>query len=493
MSRPGLSLRTKITGAFLVPTLLIILMYGSLSYFASRQGLEDELGRRLGSIAQTVAAGMNDGVDAEQLERIDADKTRVITRLREKLVAVQAATGVARVFLFKPNLESVADTRDSVSFGQTLHAQQADRVELERLGATGGTTSVLFRGEDGAFYKTGYAPVLLGAQVVAIVGVEASASYFDLLNNAASVLTGLGALCVLLVILVGTWVGGRITRPVNALVDEARRLGRGDYAQPIALDHREQDELAILGDAFEDMRKDILNRDQQLQMMLSGIAHEVRNPLGGMKLFAGMLEEDLRAEQRDDHLDKVGRIQRELSYLDRVVTDFLDFARNQSADVERFRAADLLSEVDDLLGPECRESGAKLNLVVEPETVEVTADRQKLRRAVINCVRNAYQACGEDGRIVLAVHEVNGQRWVSIEDNGRGIAAEELDNVLTPFFTTKEKGTGLGLSLTRRIVEEHGGELEVTSELGKGTKVTLKLPFDDTIEAPNLVPEGWLG
>jgi len=227
-------------------------------------------------------------------------------------------------------------------------------------------------------------------------------------------------LSIILILLVGTWIGGRITRPVNKLVEEARRLGRGDYAEPIAIHHRTQDELTILAEAFEDMRKDVLNRDQQLQMMLSGIAHEVRNPLGGMKIFAGLLEEDLRSEGDVDHLEKVTRIQRELTYLDCVVTDFLEFAREQPPALERFRAAELLSEIDDLLAAECAEAGTRLNIEVEPESVEITADRAKLRRAVINCVRNGYQACGEGGKVTVSV--------VEEED----VRLEEVDLVVGP-------------------------------------------------------------
>ncbi len=490
----GFSLRTKITGAFLLPILAILLIYGALTYYASRQGLEDELGKRLVSVAQTVAASMNDGVDAEQLQRIDGEKTRVLARFRDKLMSVRDATGVERVFLFDASLASIADTQSDIAFGQILHAQQADRVELDGLfDDRDGATSVLFRGPQGALFKTGYAPVRHNGSVVAAVGVEASASYFALLNNAASVLTGLGALSVILILLVGTWVGVRITRPVNKLVEEARRLGRGDYAEPITIHDRTQDELSILAEAFEDMRKDVLNRDQQLQMMLSGIAHEVRNPLGGMKIFAGLLEEDLRGEGNIDHLEKVTRIQRELTYLDCVVTDFLEFAREQPPALERFRAAELLSEIDDLLSSECRNVGTTLNIAVEPEDVELTADRQKLRRAVINCVRNGYQACGEGGKVTVTVVQDAGLRRVIISDNGPGIPPEQLQEILTPFFTTKEKGTGLGLSLTRRVVEQHGGELKIDSEIGRGTTIEFVLPFDSAVESQNSIPEGWLG
>jgi len=489
------SLRTKIIGAFLIPTLAIILLYGLLTYFASRQGLEDELGKRLVSIGQSVAAQMSDGVDAEQISRLGEDNTRVIARIREKLEKVRGATDVARLFVFDRELKSLIDTDDSVAFGQTLHAQAADNLELDRVFTEGATkTSVLFSGPDGTLYKTGYAPIYVENDVVAVVGVEASAGYFDLLTNLASVLTVLGALGLLLVVLVGSLVARKITQPVRKLMGSAQNLGKGDYTTPIpAVTGVSRDEISVLGESFEEMRREILGRDRQTQMMLSGIAHEVRNPLGGMKLFVGLLREDL--EGRTEEIDKIQKIERELNYLDRVVTDFLDFARHQAPELERFRAVELLAEVDSLMSAECADAGARMMLSVEPEDLELTADRQKLRRALINCVRNAYQACLENPvKIQISVTAPrDGWRRISIDDTGPGIPEHVMDEILTPFFTTKEKGSGLGLSLTQKIMEQHGGTMHIASEVGEGTTITFELPFDPQIESAQTVPDGWLG
>jgi len=259
------------------------------------------------------------------------------------------------------------------------------------------------------------------------------------------------------------------------------------------------DEIAFLGRAFEEMRRSIVGRDHQMQMMLSGIAHEVRNPLGGMELFCGLLAEDLRSAEgpeADQMLDKVAKIQRELDYLDRVVNDFLDFARNVPPDLERFEARALLADIEDLLQGEVGDAGCRLDLSCDPEDVDLTADRQKLRRALINVVRNAYQACGDGGQIsVLVQTDGPGARRIVVRDDGPGIPPERIAEVLTPFFTTKEKGSGLGLALSQRILEQHGGELRVESEAGAGTTIEFVLPFDDGLAAARAqeVPQGWLG
>jgi signal transduction histidine kinase len=505
------SLRNKLIGVFLVPTLVIVLVYGLLTYFAAREGLEEELGKRLISVGQTLSADMSESIEAAQLVRLDPSKQRVLDRLRDKLRRTQERTEVRRVFLFDRDMKSMVDTRDDVSFGQQLYEVEADRLEVARtFEHAEPTTSVLFRDDQGTFYKTGYAPIIQDGEVVAAVGVEASAQYFELLRDFASVLMVLGAAGLLLVIVAGTLFSRALVKPVNRLVEAARRLGKGDFKAPVTDPARqgagakEGDEIAFLADSFEEMRQNILSRDRQMQLMLSGIAHEVRNPLGGMELFCGLLREDLEAElDTDDErlkletglkLDKLDKIRRELTYLEKVVKDFLDFARRVPMQIERFSACALADEVSGLLGGEADQARCALEVDVD-EGLELTADREKLRRAIINLVRNAYQACDGGGTISVEMRALGqSRREIAVRDDGPGIAPEKIEEILTPFYTTKEKGSGLGLALTKQIVSQHGGDMEIESEVGRGTTVRLIVPFDPEVTPVEAeVPEGWLG
>lgn len=494
------SLRSKLIGVFLIPTLFIVSMYGFLAYYASQQGLEEELGERLVSIGQTLSAQWSDGFDAKQIARLDETKGRVLTRLRQELSTTRDRTEVRRVYLFDRDHLSLVDSDPSAQFGKKLYELEPHGAEIDRVFQQGEpAASVLFEGPDGLLYKTGFVPVFSEGEVVAAIGVEASAAYFDLLTNFASVLTVLALLAVLLVVLVGTVFSRRLVEPINQLVDAAHRLGRGDWEAAVETPPGE-DEIAFLASAFEEMRVGIVQRDRQMQMMLSGIAHEVRNPLGGMELFCGLLAEDLRAadlaEDGSQMVEKVAKIQRELDYLERVVTDFLDFARNAPLELERFVADDFVSEVKDLLHGEVVDGGCTLTTEITVDGLELTADRQKLRRAVINVVRNAYQACSGTGSIRLVIRPGDeGTRVIEVVDNGPGIPDEQLNDILTPFFTTKEKGSGLGLALTQRIIAQHQGALEASSTVGEGTTIRFVLPFNDDVQRSVAaeVPEGWLG
>ncbi len=489
----------KVLAVFVIPTLLLVVVYGGLAYFAGSRGLEDELGSRLVAIGQAISAEMSDGFEAKQLARLDADKTRTIENFRERLQATRDRTGVRRIYIFDESQTSLVDTDETVRFGDRLYALEADQIELKRTFEEGATArSVLFTADDGTRYKIGYAPISLEGETIAAIGVEGSAEYFDVLTEFSTALSFIGVLGLLGVIFAGTLFARRITRPVNRLVDEARRLGRGEWDESIAPPDADPngDEIAFLAHTFDEMRRDVRNRDHQMQMMLSGIAHEVRNPLGGMELFCGLLEEDIRAgddPDKHDKLDKVGKIQRELGYLERVVTDFLDFAREVPLDLERFQATEFASEIQELMHGEVVDAGATLSFEVE-DGAELTVDRTRIRRAVINVIRNAYQAMSEPGEIRVSIAEDGPERVISVTDSGPGIPAEQLEEILTPFFTTKEKGSGLGLALTQNIVHEHGGTMRVDSEPGVGTTIEFRLPFDESMTASSPeIPEGWLG
>jgi signal transduction histidine kinase len=495
------SLRNKVVGVFLLPTLVIVLLYGLLAYFAAREGLEDELGKRLVSVGQTMSADMSDSFEAKQIERLDATKRRVLERLRSRLEATRSATNVRRIFIFDEERRSIVDTRPDVEYGQQLYEAAADRLEIRRTFEQGeSTTSVLFEDEHGTPYKTGYVPIELDGEVIAAIGVEGSTQYFQLLRDFATALSVIGAVGLVLVIVAGTLFSRALVRPVNRLVNAAERLGEGDLETEIVDEkemEKEGDEIDFLAESFEDMRRSILSRDRQMQMMLSGIAHEVRNPLGGMELFCGLLREDLVAEdeeQNADKIEKLDKIKRELGYLEKVVKDFLDFARDVPLERERFAASVFIDEICGLLEGEVARAECDVRTDVEDD-IELTADREKLRRVVINLVRNAYQACDGGSTIELVVSAPDDEtREISIIDDGPGIPEEKLGEIMTPFFTTKEKGSGLGLALARQIIEQHGGALQIDSTVGEGTRVTVTLPFDEDIETPQQdIPEGWLG
>lgn len=224
----------------------------------------------------------------------------------------------------------------------------------------------------------------------------------------------------------------------------------------------------------EDPRRD----SGLIETLAAGVAHEVRNPLNSVQINLSIIEKEL-AELLPDHAAHVfvvlRKIAGEIKRLDDFVSEFLRFARPGRSRVERVPVSPLLSDLAAFIAPECSREGVELSLeLAGPEMI--LADGLQLKQAVLNLVLNALQATRTGDHIVIRTWKEPRGLVIAVCDDGEGMAPEVKENVFTPFFTTREEGTGLGLPLVRRIVEQHGGSVEIESTLGQGTTVTLVLP-----------------
>ncbi len=227
------------------------------------------------------------------------------------------------------------------------------------------------------------------------------------------------------------------------------------------------------------MREQLRARDERLQMMLAGIAHEVRNPLGGMELFAGLLREELAGDV--EKLAHVARIERELGHLKAVVGDFLEYARRPRLEQRPADAAAIAREVGEVLGPDAQR--AQVALAVEaPGPAPLCCDAQQVRRALLNLGKNALQACAPGARVTITCAASDDRVRLAVRDTGCGIPGDELGSIFTPFFTTREKGTGLGLAFVAEIARDHGGAVKVDSTVGAGSEFALEFPMTATKE-----------
>lgn len=467
---PRSRLWIKLLLAYLLPTGAIGAGIGLLAYQASRNAMEDQLGEALRASAR-IAAEQVGRRRAVELEPGD-EQTRTYRTLVDKLSALRRTASLRRVFLFDQQEGCLADSESACSIGERIPELAANRVELKDVFGGHDRASVLFTGRDGTLYKSGFAPVILDGQVVAAVGVDGSATFFDPLSQLGQTLALVGLIALSLVLLVTMLVSRGITRPLDRLAQAARSIGMGELGDEIRVETR--DEIGTLAATLNDMRKAIGSRDRQMQLMLSGIAHEVRNPLGGMTLFVGLLREEIEEETA---LGYVVRIEKELEYLSRVVNDFLDFARKKAPD---FRSIDPRAELEQIRGL-CQaladERQVQISLEVDAGVTRATWDQEGMRRAVLNLVNNAIQASSSGGEVSLSLAPgPDDQLVLSVTDRGKGIPEDKREQVFEPFFTTRQKGTGLGLALVRKTIEDHGGAISIEDTSGPGTRFVIRLP-----------------
>jgi len=226
-------------------------------------------------------------------------------------------------------------------------------------------------------------------------------------------------------------------------------------------------------------------RAKQLQAMgemAVQLAHEIRNPLGSIELFASLLGNELRSQP--DFKGWADQIVTGVKFLNNIVTNMLTFTRTSKPQTEPLDLNELILETLAFVEPVLQQRKIRLE---QPEAGDSAllcrGDSSMLRQMFLNLFMNALQAMPESGRLAVRVEPGDpGTVRVEVEDSGIGIPSENLSRIFDPFFTTHEKGTGLGLALVHQIVEKHQGRIAATSEFGKGTQFTIWLPEAQTTE-----------
>jgi len=229
----------------------------------------------------------------------------------------------------------------------------------------------------------------------------------------------------------------------------------------------------------------IIERQEKLASLgvfATGIAHEIRNPLTAIKVRVFSLKAGQKPGS-SDHED-LEVIETEIDRLERIVRDFLQFARPTDPLLQKVSAAGLLRETAALMTAELANQSISLKLEIETEEL-VLADGDKMKQVLINFVQNAAESMNAGGTIILRARRSEQMLWgrtapvvvLDIADTGSGIPIDVQKRLFDPFFTTKETGTGLGLCIAARIVEKHGGVIHYQTQLGQGTTFNIVLPM----------------
>ncbi|MEA3164710.1 MAG: hypothetical protein QOE88_2528 [Verrucomicrobiota bacterium] len=242
----------------------------------------------------------------------------------------------------------------------------------------------------------------------------------------------------------------------------------------------------ILRDITEDRRMAEQTIESErlsaLTLLSAGVAHEIGNPLNSLNIHLQLIERRLRkapAELRSELGELLATAKSEIQRLDSIVHQFLRAIRPSSPQFETHNLNEILEESVAFLRPEIRDRDIIVELDLEPTLPRLQIDRDQMKQAFYNVIKNAFQAMKTGG--ILHVRSWQSELYVSVSfnDTGGGISQDQMSKLFQPYYTTKSSGSGLGLLIVRRIVREHGGEIEIESNEGKGMRVTIHLPFGD--------------
>ncbi|HBC5610688.1 TPA: two-component system sensor histidine kinase ZraS [Klebsiella oxytoca] len=211
--------------------------------------------------------------------------------------------------------------------------------------------------------------------------------------------------------------------------------------------------------------------------LAAGVAHEVRNPLSSIKGLARYFAERTPADGEAHQLALV--MAREADRLNRVVSELLELVRPAHLKYQSVDLNEVITHSLQLVSQDAASRAISLKFIAQPALCRIQADPDRLKQVLLNLYLNAIHAIGRDGVITVAVRECgDGRVKVSVADSGKGMTAEQLQAIFTPYFTTKADGTGLGLAVVQNIVEQHGGTIDAESTSGKGALFTLYLPVN---------------
>lgn len=217
----------------------------------------------------------------------------------------------------------------------------------------------------------------------------------------------------------------------------------------------------------------------ELGRLTGGLAHEIKNPLSTIQLNLQLIQEDL-TPGHPAHSRLSGRIgvcEKETARLREILDDFLRYAGRLELNRKPVDLNRLCEDLVDFMYPQAQLQKVRLRFQRAEGGLTVPADERLLKQAVLNLMINALQAMPGGGELILTVSRQGNQAAIDVIDTGSGIPRDILPHIFDAYYTTRRSGTGLGLAMTRRIAREHGGDVVVTSEEGKGSDFSLRVPL----------------
>lgn len=293
---------------------------------------------------------------------------------------------------------------------------------------------------------------------------------------------------LLIALAIAVVIGWQFTRPIQELASAARRVA--DSQLDFRVNIIRNDEVGQLAETFNEMidglkhkreLEEKLNQSERAAVigrLTQSVAHEIRNPLNVINLSIDHVSTKFAPEdeaKRKQFTRILSSIKDEITRLKHMVSDLLNYGRPAQLAIQTFDMRGLLEETLALLRPQAEEQSVEILVEEDADPAEVNGDREKLKSCLSNIIINALQAMPAGGQLKTQVHKGKDFVEIQIKDTGTGIRRDDLGKVFEPYFSTKQAGFGLGLAVTKKIVDEHKGFIEVQSEENQGTTFIIKL------------------
>ena len=288
----------------------------------------------------------------------------------------------------------------------------------------------------------------------------------------------ISVMIILLVLILGMYFIKSIVQPIRRIGSNARKLAAGDFSARI--DVEQDDEIGELCSVFNYMADELENSENIKNEFISSVSHELRTPLTAIRGWSETIDQ---IDDREMRKKGLGIITRETERLSSMVEELLDFSRMQNGKLYlQMSDMDIIAELADavlMYGEKAKDDNIKLVFEENDDIAIVNGDKNRLRQVFINIIDNAIKYSSTGGTVTVSAEKNNNKIIIYIADTGCGISKTDLPKIKNRFYKANNtvRGSGIGLAVADEIVKMHGGSLDISSELGKGTTVSISLPL----------------
>jgi len=465
-----LSLNQKLIAMMLLLSLSLMTVYFVL-YFETEQAMYREFENQTAELSKAIQVGVEEvtSAGATDEKRLQGYMKKLNTR------------GVKEISIISNNSDKIISSSDPGKIGKGLSTKRRELIFKAELGEP--VT------DEGLAYNV-IIPVVAGEKHFGYIHLTINTEDFSVFMRkrllqrilAAALVFGIGMLLTV-------YLAKSYTKPIEEVVAVAESVASGNLDRELSTDRK--DEIGNLAQSFNHMverlreQRDLEEKLRKAEHLAgigqfaTSIAHEIKNPLNFISLSIDLIKEkykpsDSPGQKNFDAL--IANIKNEIQRVSRFAESFLEYGRPLELNRRMTDICLLIDDVIDLVTAKAQKEKIEIEKVYETRP-ELLIDPEFMKTCLYNIILNAFQAMPMGGKLRVATREDGGRFQLSIEDTGIGIPEEKLARIFDPFFTTKRTGLGLGLALTKRVIEEHKGKVDISSSEGKGTTVITTLPL----------------
>ncbi|MBW4055718.1 MAG: HAMP domain-containing protein [Proteobacteria bacterium] len=462
----------------LIIIMLSLLVLALLTLFILNQSAQNALVNEIQNSSQEISKAIQMSIEDLTSDTETSSLTEYLTKAREK--------GINEINIYNTEGE-IIDSSDPGQIGKKRELKKLEK----------GIHAVHRHVGGGLLSQKQYevvVPVIVGDEQLGFVQINMLMDNIHDIQRANFIrrLFATGMVFAVGIALI-VFLAQRYTTPIRNLVDDFKRISAGDLSVTIPV--KSNDEIGEMAKGFNSMVEKLREREalekrlyeaehlSRVGQLASGIAHEIRNPLNYISLAIDHLKAEMlpRCGNNCSELEELAnKIKEEVRRANYMVVNFMNYGRPLKLRRTKVEYRELLAKVLPVLEDRLTEQHISVDLQIPSDLPPLWIDGELFRNCILNFVTNASQAMPDGGTITLGAQLEGGVVKLTFDDQGNGIAPEDVGKIFQPYFTTKDVGIGLGLAITERIIKEHGGEIEVESTIGTGTTFSVSLPLQST-------------